>query len=821
LLRNLTTLVACLLLTISLGCTNGEQPHKEATKPDGKAPTEKSPAAPAEKQTPREPEESLSGEVILERMVSAYQKARSYADHGQLQLHAVVSGENRNLNAPFMLAMERPNKLRLEAYEAKIVCNDEGFFALVENIPNQVLSRPPLDKITFGSLFTDPILAEAWTRGFGGPMPQVLLLFGKNPLQDLLAGTDKVHVLDPGEIDGRACHRLRLDRTEGAATFWIDRETYALRRLVMPSDPIRRALSQEGRVDSISLSAEFTNAELDGAIDPNAFKLETPEKSEMVKHFLPAPLRMLGKQEPNLEFVDLEGKPVKIGSLAGKVVVLDFWATWCGPCRESLPKMHLIAEQFKDNPNVVFYAVSVDDEETGNEQLTKTFKELEVNLPILRDPKKSAAGLQFNAIPTLFVIGPNGVIQDCVIGGEPTIAEVLPGKINALLDGKNIHEQGRREYEEKLEEYSRMIATELAAAETDLPDLPKVEERPLPEVNIAPRSEPQRLKLTQLWKCDKVTTPGNILVVRDGDGPARLLTVDKWNTAAEIGLDGNLIAVHKLDLAEAEAVYTLRSVAAADGKRYYLATLLSQQRCHVYDENWQPIAHYPAGALENRHSGIADAEIADLDGDGQPNVYVGYWGLAGVQGASLDGRRLWSNRSLSEVACIAVGAPDAEGKRDLFCTSGGGEIVALDAKGERKGEILVLGRSFQWIAAADLRGDGRWLWCGMAEPRTGGNVAIGFAPDGTELWSYDMPSGIPQYPIEPIIPGRINREGPGLWLLPGPDGSIHFVSADGVLIDRFNSGGKLHGLATVEIDGRPALVVADDGGLEAWAIAME
>ena len=87
-----------------------------------------------------------------------------------------------------------------------------------------------------------------------------------------------------------------------------------------------------------------------------------------------------------------------------------------------------------------------------------------------------------------------------------------------------------------------------------------------------------------------------------------------------------------------------------------------------------------------------------------------------------------------------------------------------------------------------------------------------------QLWTYSLPMGLQPQPIEPIIAGRIARDGPGVWLLPGPDGSIHILASDGRLIDRFNYGSPLQGLATVEIGGRPALLVATAAGLEAWRV---
>ncbi len=141
--------------------------------------------------------------------------------------------------------------------------------------------------------------------------------------------------------------------------------------------------------------------------------------------------------------------------------------------------------------------------------------------------------------------------------------------------------------------------------------------------------------------------------------------------------------------------------------------------------------------------------------------------------------------------------------------------MVLDAEGQRRSEIFIPKRMLGWVAAADLRGDGQPLWCGLGASQLGENTAIGFSLKGDELWSYSLPEGVYPGPIELIVPGRLTRNGPGQWLLPGPDGSIHVLSADGQLFDKFNYGAVLQGLATVEINGQPALIVASDKGLEA------
>jgi len=287
----------------------------------------------------------------------------------------------------------------------------------------------------------------------------------------------------------------------------------------------------------------------------------------------------------------------------------------------------------------------------------------------------------------------------------------------------------------------------------------------------------------------------------------------------ELGPDGKLVATHALPIKPEELVAVLTTAVGADGKRYFAGTGVQQQRVHLLDENLKLLVSYPEDALENRHPGIWDAQLADLDGDGTLELYVGYWGAAGVQGATLQGERKWSYRRIASVMRLAIGGPDAKGQRLLWCSHNHGTLVALDADGNRQGEVAIANHPIQSIFAADLTGDGQPEWCGLLSPdEVGRTVAIGLNLKGEALWTYEVPKGGHQMLVEPVVAGQVRSSGPGQWLLPGPDGSIHILGADGKLVDRFNFGAAIHGLATATLGGQPALIVASPNGVEAWRV---
>lgn len=819
------TAVVLVGLFVGYGCKPSETPASKepAAQEDAKKEKEEMPAgaetpAAAKEDAPKgKPQTAMD---VLNRMVEAYRNASSYVDAGSVRLTGKIAGKDIEQTMDFSVAMERPDKIRIQSYLGIAVCNGKNLYGGVQSLPDQVLVKSAPGQLTPETIFSDRFLTNALCNGIAGAPPQVMLLLGKDPLKGILADAETPELGEPNQIEGRDCYLVNVKRSDGTAVFWIDQETFALLRVVLPTDEFRQAIGQDKPVENLSLVEEFTGAAINGKVDLKAFEFPIPEGVEEVDVFLPpTPAQLLSKKSPPFQFTMLDGKPVTSESLKGKVVVLDFWATWCKPCEKSLPNVDVVYQKYKDNDQVAFFAVSVDYPDVSGEEVDKVAKEWKLTIPVLRDTDGSAAIFRFTGIPTMVIIGKDGIIQDCESGGNPKLAEVLPEKIDKLLAGENIYEAPLQEYREQIKRYREAMEKE-AATQHEGGEPPAMEEQKLPETKIAPKSEPAALKLSPLWKCDQLKCPGNMLVLQDGKEPPRLLVVDSFKSLVEVGADGKVIATHDVNMDEKamEVVSNARVFAGKDGKRYVVVFASAQQRFHLFDEQWKQVMSYPADALAKPHSGIADVEFVDFDGKGSPQICVGYWGVVGVQGVSLAGNRLWSERSVSNVVHMAVTSADAQGKRSLICTNHTGSLALLNGEGQRGDNIVVPDRAIQWIVTADLRGDGQLLWCGLSAAKIGEYSVLGISPKGEELWEYPLPPGIQQQPVEPIIAGKVKRDGPGQWLLPGPDGSIHIVAADGKPMDKFNYGAPLQGLATMDIGGQPALIVATATGIEAWKV---
>jgi thiol-disulfide isomerase/thioredoxin len=139
----------------------------------------------------------------------------------------------------------------------------------------------------------------------------------------------------------------------------------------------------------------------------------------------------LGAQDiPDFEVTRLNGETMNLSDLQGKIVFLNFWATWCPPCQAEMPSIERLSEQFKGT-DIEILAVSVgENAETVQEFLSKT----PYSFPIALNPDGKLGALYARSIPTTYILNRDGNIIAAKIGAQEWDTEKIASVFRHLLE---------------------------------------------------------------------------------------------------------------------------------------------------------------------------------------------------------------------------------------------------------------------------------------------------------------------------------------------------------------------------------------------------
>ncbi len=385
---------------------------------------------------------------IMKGVGSFYKSMKGFTQTMSTEMKISTADKQTAMSSVFKVSFGRPNKLYLNLESGKMggqmVCDGETAY-LYTPVLNKYMSVPAPENL---SRIFDTIDYQIVGGGFSS-MSLIESMCNPEPYNQIMADVLKVEHIGVEKVGAEDCDHLRFTQKEFTWDMWVrqGKEPWILK---VTADMSKVLANKPGTPADVSalLTCLYTNTQANVVPTADLLVFKKPEGANEVKSFLedksaePASVHpLVNKPAPAFDLDTVDGAKFNLASQKGKIVVLDFWATWCGPCTMALPILSEVTSSLKDK-DVVFLAVNI--QETP-EQI-KTFldkKNLKVSVGLDSEGKVSEL-YQVRGIPQTVIVGKDGNVAEVHVGFSPDLKESLTKELNDILAGtKSTKEAGK------------------------------------------------------------------------------------------------------------------------------------------------------------------------------------------------------------------------------------------------------------------------------------------------------------------------------------------------------------------------------------------
>ena len=268
------------------------------------------------------------------------------------------------------------------------------------------------------------------TSWLGGGAYHLLML--EYVLDDPLARQAEAAVADyEGRtvVDGVLCHVVYVEYASDTKGRILRERWFVGIKDNLPRKVEQMVISDEGRTGAYVLT--LSNVVSNALLDRSAFTMRVPA-GYVIKNYEPPTdpvLLAIGEPAPDWKLTDPAGNVHSLSDYRGKIVVLDFWATWCGPCIRAMPTLQKLSQEYKDR-GVVVFGLNAWEESNAVEFMKRSG----YTYGLLLKAEEAAAAYRVSKLPTLYVINVDGTIIHRLSGIDDNLSTVID---------KYLKEQGR------------------------------------------------------------------------------------------------------------------------------------------------------------------------------------------------------------------------------------------------------------------------------------------------------------------------------------------------------------------------------------------